>query len=224
MIHYKVFQNEEDWATFRGGLFTASEIHRLLSEPKNKKELLSVGAKTYVMERVSAILAPSEPNYYNSAMEHGNQTEPQAVLRIAKELNKTVDDDDFIYTSIGGYVFFFDDEYDLGGTPDVIIKDLDMCCEVKCPMSKTHLEYLLIKTQEDVKKSLGKYYAQMQLNIYLTNTKKCLFVSFDDRFYNEKNHYHSIEILRDEPYIENLLSKAKIAKEEKENIMKQFKN
>jgi len=38
MINYKVFETKEDWSTFRSGLFTASEIHRLLATPKKKDE------------------------------------------------------------------------------------------------------------------------------------------------------------------------------------------
>lgn len=222
MIKYAVFETKEDWEVFRGGLFTASEIHRLMTEPKKKTEVLSVGAKTYILERVAELVAPKEPNYYNSAMEHGNDTEPVAVLRIAKELGKDVDDDDFIYTSTNGFVFFYDDEYDLGGTPDVIIKN-QFVCEIKCPNSKTHLEYLMLKTQEDVRSIVPKYYGQMQLNMYLTKTEKCLFVSFDDRFFNPDHHYHSIEILRDEDYISTMLSKAKHAKEFKKSILDSLK-
>ena len=97
MIKYAVFEKEEDWKQFRAGLFTASDIYRLMTEPKKKDDILSVGAKTYITEKVAEIIAPLEPSFYNSAMEHGNETEPMAVLRIAKELGKSIDDDDFIY-------------------------------------------------------------------------------------------------------------------------------
>lgn len=223
MRQYSVFENKEDWEKFRAGLFTASEVFKLLTEPKNKNEILSKGAKSYVLERVSELLAPAEPNYYNSAMEHGNETEPQAVLRIAKELNKNVNDSDFIYTSLGGFVFFWDDEFDLGGTPDVIIKD-KMICEIKCPLSKTHLDYLMIKDEFDLQNKLPQYYAQMQLNMYLTNLKKCLFVSYDDRFYNEKHHYKEIIVNINEDFIDNLKCKAKKAKEFKNEILKTINN
>lgn len=106
MIEYKVFENKEDWREFRTGMFTASEINRLMAEPKKKGEVLSEGAKTYIRERVAIKLAPKEPEYYNSSMEHGNQTEAQAVLAIAKSLGKSVNDSDFIYTSEGGFVYF----------------------------------------------------------------------------------------------------------------------
>ncbi|OPC66342.1 hypothetical protein DSC47_10190 [Elizabethkingia miricola] len=221
MIKYAVFEEKEAWDEFRGDYLTASEIYRILPEPKKKGEILSVGAKTYIKERLVRRLAPKEPEYYNQQMEHGNDTEPAAVLRIAKELGKSVEDDDFIYTSVNGYVFFYDEKLGIGGTPDVIIKN-QMSCEVKCPLSKTHLDYLLLKTQEEVRTELPKYYGQMQLNMHLTKTDKCLFVSFDDRFYNEKHHYHQIEILKDDEYIENLLKKAKAAKAYKEQILKEL--
>lgn len=222
MINYKVFESKEDWSTFRSGLFTASEIHRLLATPKKKDEVLSQGAKTYILERVAESLAPKEPDFYNRAMEHGNETEPQAVLAIAEKLGKSVNDDDFIYTSVGGFVFFWDDEYNVGGTPDVILKDSGLICEVKCPASKTHLEYLMLHTPEDVLDCVPNYYYQMQLNMYLTHTDKCLFVSYDDRYYNKAHHYHSIGVPRDEAAIELILTKSQLATEYKNQILEKI--
>lgn len=229
MANYKGFTNDDDWLAFRTRYFTASEIYKILSEPKDKKEVLSVGAKSYVLDCVTEMLAPPEPQFYNSAMEHGNEVEPRVALRISKELGIDMDADNFIYTSVGERIFFYNDEYDLGSTPDVIVLN-ELICEVKCPKSKTHLKYLMIKSVEDffsvsksespsTKDSLKKYYGQMQLNMFLTETDKCLFVSFDDRFYNTALHYHSVEIPRDEEYIERLLAKAKHAKEYKNRIL-----
>lgn len=239
MVNYKGFKSDEEWLAFRASYFTASEIYKLLSEPKlsaadrenaNFEKLLSVGAKTYVSDCVAEMLSPPEPQFYNSAMERGNEVEPRVAERIATELGKTVNDDDFIYTSVGERIFFYNDEYNLGSTPDVIILN-NMICEVKCPKSKTHLKYLMIKSPEDFfkvskdespssKDSLKKYYGQMQLNMFLTDTDKCLFVSFDDRFFNPLHHYHSVLIPRDEDYIKKLLEKSKHGKEYKESILK----
>jgi len=218
MIEYKVFENKEDWREFRTGMFTASEINRLMAEPKKKGEVLSEGAKTYIRERVAIKLAPKEPEYYNSSMEHGNQTEAQAVLAIAQSLGKSVNDSDFIYTSEGGFVYFWDEQLNLGGTPDVIIKD-KMICEIKCPLSKTHLEYMLFESSEDVKANVPQYYAQMQVNMYLTQLHKGLFVSFDDRYYNELHHMHSVEVDIDYEFLERLYVKLKAANEYKYNIL-----
>lgn len=233
MANYKGFTNDEDWLAFRASYFTASEIYKILSEPKNKSEVLSVGAKTYVLECVSEMVAPPEPQFYNSAMEHGNEVEPRVALRISKEIGIDMDADNFIYTSVGERIFFYNDEYDLGSTPDVIVLN-ELICEVKCPKSKTHLKYLMIKTVDDFfsvsksespssKDSLKKYYGQMQLNMFLTETDKCLFASFDDRFYDPEHHYHSVEIPRDDEYIKRLLDKAHHAKEYKKSILETLK-
>ena len=220
MIKYAVFETEEEWLEFRAPYFTASESSKLMTEPKKKDEVLSVGAKTYIRKCAASVLAPKEPSYYNSAMEHGKNTEPVAVLALANSLGKTIDDDDFIYTSTNGFVFFYDDEFNLGGTPDVIIKGLNKSVEIKCPASDTHLEYLMVSDAEEVKVKMPEYYGQMQTNMYLTGTDNCIFMSYDNRFYNEKLHEHYINIPKDDEYIERLLMKAKHAKEYKEQILK----
>lgn len=220
MIKYAVFDNEPDWMAFRAEYFTASESSKLTTNAKDKNEVLSVGAKTYIRKCAAAVLAPNEPGYYNSSMEHGKNTEPVAVLNLANHLGRSLDDDDFIYTSQNGFVFFYDDEYNLGGTPDVIIKGINKSVEIKCPNSDTHLEYLMISTAEEVKLKMPDYYGQMQTNMYLTGTEESIFMSFDNRFYNENLHEHYINIPKDYEYIERLLMKAKHGKEYKELILK----
>jgi hypothetical protein len=247
MAKYNVFETKEDWSNFRKGLFTASEVHRLLGEvkrdmtnaelaehkrinPKSKAKqivdnnLLSEGAKTYVRERVAILLAPDEPEYYNSAMQHGNETEPQAVMAYAESLGLSVNDDKFIYTSVGGFVFFSDDEHNAGGTPDVIINgDAGrLIAEIKCPASKTHLEYMLIKDETDLIKSAPNYYSQIQMNIWLTDAIGCDFITFDDRYYNKAHHLHTVFIPRNEDYIGQIKSKLLKAKQYKEQILNQL--
>lgn len=221
MAKYNVFETKEDWAKFRKGLFTASEVHRLLAEPKLKVDKesgnLSEGAKTYVRERVAVLLAPEEPQYYNSNMERGNEVEPQAVMAYASKIGKLVNDDDFIYTSIGGFVFFSDDEHDAGGTPDIIIGST--ICEIKCPLSKTHLEYLMISNAEELKAAVPQYYTQMQMNMWLCGATEGVFISYDDRYYTEAHHLHTVDVPRDEAHINIIKSKLLKAKEYKRNLL-----
>jgi len=221
MSKYNVFETKEQWANFRKGLFTASEIHRLLAEPKLKADKeagnLSEGAKTYVRERVAILLAPEEPQHYNSNMERGNEIEPQAVLAYAEKICRSVNDDDFIYTSVGGFVFFTDEEYNAGGTPDIIIGS--EICEIKCPLSKTHLEYMMISTAEELKAAVPQYYSQMQMNMWLCNADNGVFISFDDRYYKQEHHLHTVLVPRDEAHIELIKSKLLKAKEYKQQII-----
>jgi len=220
MIKYAVFETEDEWLDFRAPYFTSSEASKLMTEPKMKGEVLSVGAKTFIRKKAAALLAPREPSYFNSAMEHGKQTEPTAAVCFAASLGKKIDDDDIIYTSSNGFVFFYDDEYNIGATPDIILRMLKKTGEIKCPNSDTHLEYLLLKNANDVKKHLAEYYGQMQQNMYLTKTNDCIFMSYDNRFYNKNLHEHYINIPRDDEYIEKLLIKAKHGKLYKEQILK----
>lgn len=217
-ITRSIFETKDDWGRFRNGLFTASNIHRLLAEPKEKGALLSKGAITYIMETVAALLAPSEPNYYSQEMEHGNETEPQAIIAFANKHGLDINADDFIYTSIGGFVFFHDDELGIGGTPDAIVPDAIV--EIKCPKSSTHLTYLMLNGPQYIP---SEYYAQMQLNMYLTNRKKGYFVSFDDRYYDKKNHMKEIEVPYDEQFMEHLLKKTALALSYKIEILNSLK-
>jgi hypothetical protein len=222
MINYKVFETKSDWATFRGGMFTASEVHRLMAEPKKKGEVLSEGAKTYIRERVAQQLAPREPEYYNSSMEHGNETEPQAVMAIAESIGKSVNDDDFIYTSEGGFVYFWDELLNLGGTPDVILRGKRIF-EIKCPLSKTHLEYLMLESHDDVKECVPQYYAQMQANMYLTGLEFASFVSFDDRYYDKAHHLHKVTVFYDVEFMAKMKQKLQYANEYKAEILNKIK-
>lgn len=227
MIQYKVFKEKEDWAEFRKGYFTSSETSKLLTDPKLKadKEVgnLSDGAMTYVIERIAHLLAPKEPDYYNSKMEHGNDTEPQAVIAFAEKFNMDINSDGFIYTSVGGFVFFWDDDYDAGGTPDVILNDKDAIVEVKCPDSKQHLRYMLMKSVDDFIKTCPDYYNQMQQNMWLCNKRRGYFVSFDDRFYDKSHHLFILEIPRSDIHIDLLKNKLLKAKTVKGSILSSIK-
>jgi hypothetical protein len=205
MINRKVFETEEDWKGFRRGLFTASQINRLLAKAKSGTGL-SVGAKTYVKEILAEMIAPPAPDYYNAQMQRGNELEPQAVLAYANAFDLDINSKDFIYTSIGGYVFFWDDAFNVGGTPDIILAD--RICEIKCPESKNHLEYLLCDTGEDLRDLKPEYYSQMQLNMYLCERDNCDFISYDDRLFDEKLHIKIIPVKRDEEHIKLILEKA----------------
>lgn len=218
------FDNENDWLIYRAPFFTSSKISKLLTEPKKKTELLSVGAKTYIKERIARTLAVMPTDFKSIAMERGNEKEPEAVKVVAEKLGKDMSSNQFLYTSDGGYIFFYDEDYNLGATPDVILFDDKMTVQIKCPNSATHLDYLLINDEETFASKLPDYYAQMQLEMYLTNSKKGLFVSFDDRFYDDNLVYHSLEISRNDTFIELIKSKAKFAKEHKDSILKVLRN
>jgi hypothetical protein len=208
MIQRHIYETTEDWKQHRRGLFTASQIHRLMAKPK-AAEKLSKGAKTYCNEILAQMIAPPEPDYYNSNMERGNEVEPQAVLAYAELKGFDINDKDFIYTSIGGVVFFSDNDLNVGGTPDLILAD--RICEIKCPLSKTHLEYLLCENETELEDLKPEYYAQMQLNMYLTERKQCDFISYDDRYFDAALRLKVITVQFDENYFATMIDRVRAA-------------
>lgn len=220
----RVYESKEDWLNFRAGMFTASEIDRLLADPtkeeQKKGQVLSKGAKTYILERIASKLATPEPEYYSGEMQHGNETEPQAVMAFAERYGFDINSPEFLYTSIGGHVIYCDDNEVYCGTPDIVIPNA--IAEIKCPSPHTHLQYMLFKTALDILSLKEKYYAQMQLNMHLAERDLCYFVSFDDRFYKEEHQIKVIEVPKDEAYIANMLHKINLANNYKQSILNQL--
>lgn len=208
----QVFETQEDWKDFRKGLFTSSQINRLMAKPTKKEieagEVLSKGAKSYVLELISNVKAKPKEQYYSPAMEWGNDQEPQAVLRLAELMGKDVTDNDFIYTSIGGFVFFTYDNKS-GGTPDVILNDC--IAEIKCPDSQTHLYYRLYVNADNIAEELPDYYDQMQHNMMLCQRDKCIFLSYDPRFKDVSEQIHVVEVLADKARQQEILQKIEYA-------------
>jgi hypothetical protein len=171
-------------------------------------EVLSKGAKSYVLELISNVKAKPKEQYYSPAMEWGNDQEPQAVLRLAELMGKDVTDNDFIYTSIGGFVFFTYDNKS-GGTPDVIMNDC--IAEIKCPVSHTHLYYRLYVNADNIFDELPDYYDQMQHNMMLCQREKCIFLSYDPRFKEVSEQIHVVEVLANKERQQEILYKIEFA-------------
>ncbi|KAK9885167.1 hypothetical protein WA026_010677 [Henosepilachna vigintioctopunctata] len=86
----------------------------------------------------------------------------------------------------------------IAGSPDGICED--SVIEIKCPMSaKTFKNYIV-----DGKPAL-KFYAQMQVQMYLTGLKKGYFCVADPN-YNENKKVEVIYVSYDENYVSNFLN------------------
>lgn len=136
-------------------------------------EVLSKGAKTYVLEKLAEKLGAPSDDYYSEDMEHGNILESEAAMAVANRLGVDPCSDEFIYTSSGGYVFYSTDS--LGGTPDIIMPDYIV--EIKCPKSHNWIRYSTIENN-CIKK---EWYWQMQANMLLSGKPLCLLAIYDDR-------------------------------------------
>ena len=211
-----VFQKEDEYRAFRAKYFTSSESYPLMTDPKSG-DGLSVGAMTYVRNKIVERLAPVPDRFYSMEMQRGNELEPQAVLKFAAAFGWDVNDDKFIYTSIGGHVFVINSEFHSGGTPDVILPHAIV--EIKCPNSATHLSYLLLENVEQFRKLCPEYYHQIQMNMWLCKKEKAYFVSYDDRFFNSGLHLFVLPIEFDYAYIAKLSSRLLMAANYQEQLL-----
>lgn len=215
-----IYETREDWKEFRKGLFTASQINRLMAKSKNECGL-SDGAITYILELINNVKGEPKPDIFNAAMEWGNEQEPQAVLRFAEDNGLSVNDDDFIYTSVGGFVFFTYNKI-AGGTPDIILKD--KIVEIKCPNSDTHLYNYLFVNADNFQKEYPIYYDQIQLNMFLCEKKEAVFMSFDPRIKKVENQAKYINIAYDENRVQQILDKIFDAECFKISLLNQLEN
>jgi YqaJ-like viral recombinase domain len=205
-----IFETKDDWKAFRQGLFTASQINRIMATSQ-----LSVGAITYILQLIVSTDAQPKPDIFNSSVEWGNEQEPQAVLRFANDFFFDINDDNFIYTSVGGFVFF---EFDgiAGGTPDIILSD--RIVEIKCPNCDTHLYYKHFVNEDNFQKELPVYYDQMQFNMFLTSRANAIFMSFDPRHKIEAMQAHYINIKADGKRQKEIIDKIYLAAKMKNKL------
>ncbi len=171
-----------EWKKERLGKFTASEFIRLVAYPK--KNELSSGAITYVKKKVvESLTVPNlDDGYISVDMQWGMDHELDAVesfSRITKIKNIEFIGDNQKYLSLNMLV---------GGTPDGLTKSSGL--EIKCPNSDTHLDYMDIVDEEDLKKIMPKYYWQIQGLMMITKCKYWYFVSYDPRYKLKKLRTH----------------------------------
>lgn len=169
-------------------MFTSSQLYRLMSSPRSKKENVSQGAKTYILETIAEMLTGESKSFSNYATEWGNDHEVEGLLKWSLETGIDIqlygDDQKFITH----------ETLNFGGTPDAMTYDpLDLDnfdkvvpCEIKCPTAQdAHLKHLLLKNGDDLYALSKGYYWQCVANAWITNSDKCYFISYNPNFIEE---------------------------------------
>jgi len=157
-------QRTDEWFAQRLGKVTASRVGDVIAKTKIGP---SASRDNYATQLVLERLTNAKGEFFtNAAMQWGTETEPMA--RQAYELKRGVFVDE---------VGFIDHPtIDMSGaSPDGLV-DKTGLVEIKCPESKTHMEYLLSG------KPPAKYIPQMMWQMSCTGREWCDFVSFDPRF------------------------------------------
>lgn len=165
----EIIQNSIEWHQQRRGKITSSEVYRLMTEPKNKSEVLSDGAKTYIHELVAERLGIYQPDIETEAMRWGKEFEELAKVNIQRRYaNIVIKPSGFIES---------DKIPSFGGSPDGI--SYEHVHEIKCPFNTAnHVQYSLIRNVSSIPKP---YYWQIVSNAYLSKKDWAIFTSFDPR-------------------------------------------
>jgi len=204
----------EEWFRARSGKFTPSELHKLMTEPKSKADILSVGAITYIKEKIAETLIenlPNENEFTNAATAWGNSYEDEAINLFSDQSDTEIIKPGFIDCND-----FF------GGTPDGIAADGSFGIEVKCPYNPTiHLDNLILDPM-DFAKARKEYYYQIQGYALLTGIKDWYFISYDPRQQDPLKIRH-ILVEMDKDTQKRIREKLKIANEYKQKLINNLK-
>lgn len=162
-----------EWFKLRQGLFTASEIYKLMTEPRSKKDPISKTAETYILEKVhEKLTGQTKMGVDNFATQWGVEHEPLAKNWYEKLTGNTTHE---------SFLEFHEYLEGFGCTPDAPVNN-DGLLEIKCPANGgNHLKHCFITTPEYFKSEHPEYYWQCLAQMNITKRKWCDFVSFDPR-------------------------------------------
>jgi putative phage-type endonuclease len=194
-------QGSPEWFKERYGNASASRIADVIAKTKSG---YSASRENYLTQLVLERFGIFEETYTNEHMLHGTETEPYA--RAAYELKNNV------MVNEVGYVLH-PSIAKSGASPDGQINN--GLIEIKCPISKTHFEYLLGERVPP------KHIPQMAWQMACTGADWVDFISFDNRV-PEGLQYFEVRYKRDDEYIKMLeeeVTKFLVEVEAKFNIL-----
>jgi hypothetical protein len=168
-------QRSPEWHAARLGLFTSSEIYRLMTKPKLKGEVLSEGAKTYILEKVAESLTGIREDVFTTqAMQWGIDNEPLAKKHLARLNNWTIEETSFIKI----------ESLNWGTSGDGWVREINGSLEVKCLETKNHLTEVSLLNNENIKQDLPKRYWQILSDAFIRECDKGVLTYFDPRINN----------------------------------------
>jgi putative phage-type endonuclease len=181
MIIHNVEQGTDEWHNLRIGIPTASQFDSLVtSEGEPSKQIEGI-----INEKVANVIAGKVLESWdgNKWTERGHELEPLASAHY-----------EFIYDDrkVETVGFVTDAEKTCGCSPDRLVND-DGLLEIKCPMPKTHIDYLISG------KLPTTYFQQVQGQLMITGRDWCDFMS-----YHPDLPELIVRVERDDEFIEKL--------------------
>ena len=186
-----MIQGGEEWIAARLGKVTASRISDVTA--KGRSGAPSETRANYMADLITERLTGKQAdNYVSSAMQYGTDTETEARAAYQFERGILIKQQGFIdHPRIAMS----------GASPDGFVSD-DGGIECKCPLTKTHINYLMGASIP------GAYVGQMQFNMAVTGRAWIDWVSYDNRL-PENMRLHIRRVHRDEQLIAELETQAR---------------
>lgn len=200
-------QHSNAWFRMRLGNITGSQVGRLM-KPARKEGELSADAQAYIKEIVAERLlsdAVKEIDMFlekyiditsptSRAMAWGNEYEHEAIQLYEQLTGNKV-------TRCGSIQH--ETEAHFWDSPDGIVLESNGTIEVKCPMPKTHAEYLLnVRDAESLKKIKPEYYWQCYAHMTNVGAEWCDWMSYNPFL---KPSLHVVRIHRDNEEVVRML-------------------
>lgn len=174
-------QGSQEWLQLRLGVATASNFKKIITSTGVESKSL----KDYAFELASdSLLTEPEASFQSEAMLRGNELEEEARSYYSFVNDIKIDQVTFIKKDNIGY------------SPDGQISDNGLI-EIKCPLKKNHLKYLIDN------KLPSEYKSQVQGGLYISEREYCDFISYHPLFKDDKKMF-VVRVYRDEEYIKKL--------------------
>lgn len=183
-------QRSDEWLDIRAGIFTGSEVHKLMGV----KGLGQTG-ESYAFKKACNIVFGRnlEDDFVSFDIKRGIELEP-----VAFELFKSMSFEEVKECG------FFTHGQNFGVSPDGLIGKNGVL-EIKCP--KPDKFFNLIKNGKIAIDS--DYIYQMQAEMLVTNSEYCAFFNYIE--YNGRAMWHEITVERDDEVINKILERVEEA-------------
>ncbi len=218
-------QHSLDWYRVRLGKFTGSQVGRLMKSGRGKDEVFSKDALSYINEIVAErMLNPSlvmvddlfeeylmQVTASSKALAWGNDQELNARGLYASITKRKV-------TSCGAveYSPYF------ASSPDGVVVEENGAIEIKCPMNKTHTEYLTnVHDAESLKAIKPEYYWQCMAHMTAIGADWCDWMSYCPF---SKRPLHIVCLERDHSAIALMLERIEMAEAIAQETMNKILN
>lgn len=161
MQHLQVEQGTEEWFNARLGIPTASNFSKIMTTKCLQSSSFQDYLNTLLAEKI--INGKDELNNYKSKMmEHGNETEDEAVLMYEFQTGTETEKNGI----------FLNNKGTVGASPDRLVGENGLV-EVKCPLAKKIVEY-----KRDKKDLPSIYTLQVQGQLWIAEREWCDFITY----------------------------------------------